>query len=312
MPGASKRLDRARVLLQNINDDSTRARVDHITVAIAQHVGDPSVGALAQQAVASAHATGDPAVHAIAVNNLGNLALEKGLHDEAATHHEHALALCQSVGDRKGEVTARGLLAQARWSTGDADGIAQLEAALALAEEANEGSMAGRLLSNLVQAYLNVHRIDDALEAAEAATRLHSELGLAAEKAATLGNLGEVLLETGEIDDARAALESAVEIARRTQWISAEGAFMAGMAEARARSGEDGIELARAAIQILQRIGLRIELAKAWCRLGQIALLDGDQRQAEDALSSAVATASGIDCNPMVRQAIDRLRTALA
>ena len=195
---------------------------------------------------------------------------------------------------------------------GDADGVARLESALALAEEVNDRSMVGRLLTNLVSAYRGVHRLDDAIEAAEAATRLHGELGLAAHDAASLGNLVEVLLETGANEEASDVLEVAVESARQTKWLAAEGAFTAGLAEARARNGEDSIELARAAIRILEQVGLRNELAKAWCRLGQIALLRGDPREAQEALSSAVEIASGIERDPMVRQAIDRLRATLS
>ena len=310
--GASQCIERARLLLKTNKDPGVAARLAQVSVAAALHRGDPRAEEVATEALAAASAAGDPAVRAVAENNLGTLMFTYGRYAEAADCHRRAIVLSQSVGDRKGEVVASGLLSVLQWSMGDAEGISNMEAALALAQDIGDRFLVGRLLNNLISAYRAEHRADDAMDVAEASRRVYGELGDSSCEGVSIGNLGEVLLELGEVDDARDALERAVERARLTRWTAAEGAFMAGLAEARARSGEDGRPLARAAIRILERVALRRELAKAWCRLGQVEWLAGDRSGAENALSRALETALGIERDPTVRHAIDRLRTAMA
>ena len=308
---ASESVERARVLSKSHAGPVEAARLAHLVCVIARRNNASDQDERFADALTSARATGDAAEQAIAESNLGLRAADQARYADAAIHHRRAKALSESVGDTRGAAIAAAALARVAWWKGDADGLARLEAALTVAGEIHYKRMVATLLVNLAEAYRCNQRLDDAMEAAEAAICLFAEFGAAKQYVAT-GTLGEVLLELGELDDARAALEHVVQRAERADWNYVEAVASATLAEVRARSGLDGLELVRSAIRTLERLGRLSSLAQAWCRLGQIALLDADRRTAEDALSRALETASDVASNPTVRYAIDRLRAALA
>ncbi|MGA8115092.1 MAG: NB-ARC domain-containing protein, partial [Actinocatenispora sp.] len=178
----------------------------------------------ARQSAVLAELAGDQLLAATAHKRLGIALLEQRRHEEAAHHHELALAAFRAAGARDGEATilnsiGRRLMHEADRAGGDPARYDRarryLLESLTAAAESGRGSAQVAALCNLGRLEHQVGRDDEAHRHLLRALPLARELGGGQVEAAVVSNLGSVLAGLGRTGEAVGQHERAVTITRQ-------------------------------------------------------------------------------------------------
>ena len=255
--------------------------------------------------------------HRRAAAELGNLTRvhrQRGDLDRASAVAEEALALHEAHGDDRAAAVVLGSLGAIDLTAGRLDQARdRFEAAIARSTRAADSRHVGIALLNLAMVHAQQGHPEHAKPLLQQAAVQHAELGDAVHEGIALGNLGELQLQVGELSAARASLTAAMDrLSPRGH--PAAGAFAAVLAHALAQSPDPRPE---AVPRLLRRAhstlaSLPIERARAWCRNGQISLLQGDFDAASEALDHAQQLAGQADPRSTVSRQIAALAAALA
>jgi DNA-binding CsgD family transcriptional regulator/tetratricopeptide (TPR) repeat protein len=252
-------------------------------------LGDPDALAAQQQAVRLVRP--EPSVERARV--LGSLAQGLALVDrfeEAMGTAEEAVAIATQVGARAEEANARTALGGPLAQLGDAaGGLAALEAARRLAEQAGEVVVMARAIVNRTDLLLATGLLDEAATVALDGLREARRLGLARSFGPDLGcNATEALVALGRWDEAERVSREALELTPTgSAWVNLP------LARAALELGRGDHGAAGARLQGVRRL-LPAPVAEAQVAgplfggLAELALWRGDPEQARQLVAEAV------------------------
>jgi DNA-binding CsgD family transcriptional regulator/tetratricopeptide (TPR) repeat protein len=231
---------------------------------------------------------------------LGSLALYLGLVDrfeEARGPAEEAVAIAVEVGARAEEADARIALGTALGNLGGTDaGLAELEAAQRLAQEAGEVVVLLRAMVNGTDVLLAAGRMEEAATVAQGGLGEARRVGLARSFGPDLaGNATEALVALGRWDQAEQVSREALELAPPdAAWVNLP------LVRAALELGRGDLDAAEALLQAVRRL-LPSPIAEAqkagplFSGLAELALWRGDPEQARQLVAEGVPLA---EANP--------------
>jgi DNA-binding CsgD family transcriptional regulator/tetratricopeptide (TPR) repeat protein len=290
-PGRAAQLVRQALPLVDEARQPQRAGLLHEQLArCLRRLGDPD--ALSQQREAVRLVPPAPSLERGRV--LGSLAAYLVLVDrfaEARGPAEEAVAIAGQVGARAEEATARTVLGTALGNLGEVDaGLAELEAAIRLAKQADKVVVALRAILNRSDVLLAAGRLNEAAAVALGGLAEARRLGLAHSYEAVLaGNATEALLTLGRWDQAERVSREGLETAT-----SDPASVHLSLARAALELGLGDLDRAAARLQAAQRL-LPAPIAEAqkagplFAGLAELALWRGDLEQAKQLMAEAVA-----------------------
>lgn len=222
-------------------------------------------------AIDAAVVLGRPRSEATAVGNLAWAWLDLGDIRRAADLYRRNLAICTSIGDRKGMSNALGGLGNAVGELGDhRQAVALFEQALSIHRDT--GDLAGVIadLGNLGLAYTNLGNVRRASTYLEEQLVTARRAGDVYSEGNALGNLGLVSFRSGDVERALALWEERIVIAQRIGDRRGEGNARANIGAAHAERGDftQAVTCFERALAIAREIGdLRSE-SEALSNLG--------------------------------------------
>ena len=220
---------------------------------------------------------------AIALANYATLFGRMGQLADAVPYYQQALSLYREEGDRRGEavaITNLAVLENVRGNPGEASRL--FEEALATMREIGDIKREGQVLGSFAVLRQAEGRLAEARRLAEDALLIHRRTLNRWSEGIVMITLAEIDLFEGRPGPARETLEAALDISREVQGRRAEGAILAALGDmARLIDGDDGraLRLLRQALSILTQAQDSLELAKAICKRGHLALARGDDAQ---------------------------------
>lgn len=199
--------------------------------------GDPkSCGELAAQALGVATELDDPAALAAAHTVQSMLAALEGGRRANAAHYARALAYAQQAGDILQLIRIHSNRASHSLEEGaHAAGMAELDAAIRLADLYGYGAFGGLALTNRAEIRIRLGQLEEAQHDIEAARVIFDDLG-SRKVAYPLTRLGELRHLRGDDDGARRAYQQALDHAERSGDRQAEVPALAGLARLLASS----------------------------------------------------------------------------
>jgi len=269
-----------------------------------------------ESALAAQRHSDDPAGHALTLNRLGNLfSLDRDLERVARAqgYYTEALAIAQSVGDRRTEGRLMSNLGSLHLDHGRLDEARTCyTSAVAIAREIGDRRGEGIRLANLGGMLTESGATAEALPTLERALRLAREIGDQPGEALSLTNLGEAHLLLGNHTRAEARLRQGM-----TAFEELNSPYTAagqiGIAALRTRAGrfDEARELIDAAERPLRDYDAHL-YCKLWCRRAENELAAGETGPFRTALARAEDIALDIDIpdNSVLGRALKALRHA--
>ena len=194
-------LDQALDALRALGDTEAMARSLQLRSRLAQRLGEGTQVGLAAEAVELLEREPAGATLVAAYEQLANVQTVAGAYREAIDAARRAGELAESLGlPEPGR--ARGYHGFARVYLGDADGLPEMERALAVLVERGAGRDAAILQNNLAIARYPFHGPADSLADVVRAVEFCEQRGLAESAAQLEANLPGLLLELGRVTDA--------------------------------------------------------------------------------------------------------------
>jgi tetratricopeptide (TPR) repeat protein len=221
----------------------------------------------------AARHTSDPSAEARTLTNLGLIYFWQARYQQAAEHHQQALALCREIGDRAGEadaLTRLGLVYQQQGSYQQATEHHQQALALFRAIGHQDGE--ANVLDDIGVAYWHRGRYGQAVEYLEQALALFREIGHRVGEAHALGYLGLVHQRQGRYGQADKHLEQALALFREMSHRIGEAHTLVVLSsgyERQGRCGQADEHLAHA-LALFREIGDRLGEADALAVLGSV------------------------------------------
>lgn len=206
---------------------------------------------------------------------LGLLALERGEHEAAVSLLERVRAICRDAELPVYLPRTEAALGHARVLLGQADGLAQLERAVARADQHRQVNVYASAMARLADAYLHLGRIDDAARTAEQATTVARARGLHGTEARVLTLLGLAYqhAEPPRFEEAEALYRTALAITEELE-MQPQAALcrlrLGTLLRAAGRPAE-AVETLRAAETAAGRLGLATAAAEAAQQLAGVA-----------------------------------------
>jgi tetratricopeptide (TPR) repeat protein len=227
------------------------------------------------------------------LGNLGNCYLNLGQTARAIEYTEQALTIFREIGDRRGEGDGLGNLGNCYFRMGQiAHAIEYHEQALAIDREIGYRKGEGQDFGNLGNCYANLGQTARAIEYSEQALAIAREIGDRQGEGHRLGNLADALTDAGRYAEAIQRAGESVKIGEEigSPVISNDP----GRALALAHLCAGDLPAARAAAEAARRYDDPQNNHNVLALLGVIALRQGDQSAAREALAAAVAAADAI------------------
>ena len=191
------------------------------------------------------------------LNNLGIIARIQGDLDAAHDFFQRALELKRALGEKQGEVLALNNLGIVSGKMGQlAAAVTHFQTALALTQQRSERRHEGMILSNLSRIYRLQNEIALALECGEHGLAIAQELGDETTEAFALLHIGQALNQNGSWQEALPLFRQASAIRERLQ-------------------------------QPYLAVEVRVHLARALWRMGQVAAAQAEIRQIMPDLQAA-------------------------
>jgi tetratricopeptide (TPR) repeat protein len=240
----------------------------------------------------AARHTSDPSAEARALTNLGLVYFWQARYQQAAEHHQQALALCREIGDRVGEadaLTRLGLVYQQQGS--DQQATEHHQQALALFRELGHRDGEANVLDDIGVAYWHQGRYAQAAEHLEHALALFRELGHRVGEAHALAYLGLVRQRQGHYGQAAEHIKHALALFREINHRIGEARTLAILGDVYQRQGRYGQadEDLEQALALFRELGDRVGEADALAILGDVYQRQGHDQQAVDHQQQALA-----------------------
>jgi class 3 adenylate cyclase/tetratricopeptide (TPR) repeat protein len=206
---AAEALDRALVALRERGEAEATARALQLRSRVSLRLGEGTLVALAAEAVELLERLPPSPALAAACAQLANAHAIVGAYPEAIAAADRARALSEALALPE-PARALGYRGYARALLGDADGLAEMERALALLLEQEAGQEVARVRNNLAIARYPLQGPARALTDFEEAIAFCEQRGLVEAAAALEDNCPELLVELGRPEE---ALERAARLA---------------------------------------------------------------------------------------------------
>ncbi|MGH4009272.1 MAG: ATP-binding protein [Pseudonocardiaceae bacterium] len=240
----------------------------------------------------AARHTSDPSAEARALTNLGLVYFWQARYQQAAEHHQQALALCREIGDRAGEadaLTRLGLVYQQQGR--DQQATEHHQQALTLFRELGHRDGEANVLDDIGVAYWHQGRYGQAAEHLEQALALFRELGHRVGEAHALGYLGLVHQRQGHYGQAAERVGQALALFREINHRIGEARALTVLGDVyqqQGRYGQAGKDLEQA-LTLFRELGDRAGEADVLAVLGEVYQRRGHDQQAADHQQQALA-----------------------
>jgi DNA-binding SARP family transcriptional activator len=246
----------------------------------------------------AARRTGDRAAEATVLNEIGRADGQQSRFQQAADHHQQALALFRAAGDRAGQAQALGSIGLQETTLGRYEQAARhQQEAVGIYRETGDRFGEARALGNLGLARQRQGRYQEAAGYYQQTLELSREIGDSDGEGYALGRLGVVDLRLGRYQQAAGYLRQALAIFHRTGSTAAESEILARLGEVHARLGryEQAAMNFEQALAIFRAIGDQILQADALNGLGDILFRTGhaDRARAHHATALQFASQAG-------------------
>jgi DNA-binding winged helix-turn-helix (wHTH) protein/Tfp pilus assembly protein PilF/TolB-like protein len=205
----------------------------------------------------------------------GNFAKRKQLYEEA-------LAVCQSIGNKRCEAGALNNLAGVLEDWGDLPGAKKrYEGALAVRQAINDKKGVALALNNIGTVLQVEGDLDGAKKEYEQAFTIYRSIGAKPEQGMTLGNIAEVIALRGDLNQAKNTMRESLRIWQELGTMSTSAAdeqtemgnllFLAGDLDGAERLYEKSISMAASLGAPNTSTAARIGLARIWTEKGRMA-----------------------------------------
>jgi len=255
-------------------------------------------------------------VEANGLRNLGNVHWYTGNYEQARTRYEQALAICQAIGNRRGQSAAVNNLGTVCAKLGrHAEAKAYYEQSLAIDREIGNPRGISRSLSNLGSITAGQGDYDQARSCYKESMRICRETGDIQGLSGALNNLGIIYDQLGDYTAAREHFEEALEIRRQIGAQQGEGEGLSDLAMLHHHLGDDqaAVTYSRQALPIIQKLGDPFIEGFVWIRLGHALLGLGQIAEAEKAYRRSLELRRQVGQQELVVETLAGLaRVALA
>jgi tetratricopeptide (TPR) repeat protein len=253
--------------------------------------------AILTHACHAARHTSDPSAEARTLTNLGLIYFWQARYQQAAEHHQQALALCREIGDRAGEadaLTRLGLVYQQQGSYQQA--TEHHQQALALFREIEHRDGEANVLDDIGVAYWHQGRYGQAVEHLEQALVLFREMSHRIGEAHTLVVLGGGYERQGRCGQAVEHLEQALALFREIgdRVGEADALAVLGSVYQQQRRYPQAADYQQQALALYREIGHPAGEARALNNLGEIRHVTGQLREALVQHTAALTLATQI------------------
>ncbi len=257
----------------------------------------PEAITVLSHALDAARRAGDRVAEATALNNIGHVDWQQSRFQQAADHHQQALALFRAAGDRTGEAHALRTTGLAEVALNRYEQAARhQQQALAISRDLGDRLGEARALGNLGLALLLQGRYHEAADCHQQTLGLFRKLGDREGEAWALARLGAVDLRLGRYQHAAGYLQHALALFHET-------GNTGGEAETMARLGEVYLELGRyeqaaanfeQALAVFRKASDPIMESEALNGLGNVLSRTGDADKARAHYATALRLASEV------------------
>lgn len=234
---------------------------------------------------------GDQMGAAWAVNNIGNVNLDKGDVPDARAAYQKALEVATRVG-AKGHMTGALMnIGKTYLVSGDNQHAASYyEQSLALAKEIGDRKQTSQALNSLAAALYSLGNLEESQKRFEESAKVASGLGDDDTQAYALSNIALIQTETGELPEARRNYDEALRIWKKMDAKPSIADCLAGYAELLSLQGDDtgAAKKIADALALAQEVKSNSTLASIWLSQGQIAIDRGQADAAEKPLLQAI------------------------
>ncbi len=205
--------------------------------------------------------------------------------------HRIALESARRAGNRQGEAWVLNNLGDALCRTGDSEGIAHLEQALAIRHEIGDQRGEAQAANNLADAYEHLGRMDETIGLLRRALELNRDIGYRYGEGVGLSNLGAALLGVSRVDDAIDSLQQARRVFAEVGYTDGEGYAMHILGECYVSLGRDSeaLECLRDSLSSHRAAGNRDRQAVTLRLLASVQARNGLPEQARESWSQAAA-----------------------
>jgi tetratricopeptide (TPR) repeat protein/transcriptional regulator with XRE-family HTH domain len=259
--------------------------------------GFPEAPVLYGQALEAARQTGDRTAEAIASISLSVADLRFGLHAQATSQLQGALAICRDTGDRTGEAEALTALAVACLRQCDyARAAGHAEQALPLFRQAGDFVGEGHALVNLGLSGVRLGHYELASEQLTQALALFRQTGYQAGEARALADLGAIALHQGRRGEAADYAARSLALCRQTSARGGQAYVLSILGDVTLElgRGQQAAECYQEALQLHQEMDDRAGEARALVGAGDVLLSAGQLAAACAEYSRALGLASEI------------------
>lgn len=311
---ATKRADDYyRKGLSLLGDDDARYRIDalHNHGDVLQLLGrtDEALECF-REMLSIAYRLGLKAKGGAAHNRIGRLCRDTGSLTLARHHLETALALFESVGDKRGVAACHDDIGKLLWMRGEYESaLDQMKIALEMRKELGDGRSIALSLNNIGLVWRDHGQEAQAREALEASLQIRRELNDPLGIVASLNDLGELALEQGQPESALALFKEAYAIAQDIGEQNRIADVLTNIGEAELRLGriDDAIRVLRQAEELSDDAGDKLHLAAAKRGLAKAYLDRGDLKKARESIKRAVDLFGQVRSKPHLAVALRTL-----
>jgi DNA-binding SARP family transcriptional activator/Flp pilus assembly protein TadD len=245
----------------------------------------PQALALYSHVQHAAHHTNDQATEARALNSLGLIHWQQGRYQQAADHHQQAIAICQEIGDRATEALAlayRGLVHAQQGCYQQATDHHQQ--AIAICQEIGDRAIGALALAYLGLVCAQQGCYQQAADHHQQALTICHEVGLPVGEAVALHGLGLVYSRQGRYQQATDHHQQARMICREIGFRFGEARALTNLGLVHSRQGryQQATDHHQQALTICREIGYRAIEALALTNLGLVHSRQGRYQQATD------------------------------
>ena len=236
----------------------------------------------------------DPHWQAATANALGVIYRTLGQTEQAAEHHQQALAIARETGDRVGEGNVLGNLGLIYETLGQTEQAAEhYQQALAIARETGDRGSEGSALANLGGIYWILGQTEQAVEHYQQALAIVRETGERVNEGKVLGSLGVIYWTLGQTEQAAEHYQHALAIARETSDRGSEGSVLGNLGGIYWTLGqtEQAVEHLQQALAIARETGERVREGSVLGNLGVMYRTLGQAGQAVEHYQQALAIA---------------------
>jgi signal transduction histidine kinase len=270
---------------------------------------------LAVEFLAAAEEADDDAARHQAYLDIGVAHYFMGEYMEALRHYEFAMEVAVELGDKQFISKTRNNIGVLYFVWGEHDlALENYLQGLALQLEVGDKVGAARSYNNIAGVHQTAGRYESALEYYDQAIQLYREVGNLALEASTLNNIGLVRYEQGNYQEGIVPLERALVLGRELNDKPGEALSLnnIGMILAKLDRSREAEEHFTEALEIRREIGDRQGESVSLQYLGSTLVATGDMEAGIPLLEEALAIASDLEVQELIRDDYQALAEAWA